>query len=737
MWPTRLVVISVAVVAAVYATHQPGEVRFLTPEHDRFTDVRIVSVVGSVTNGGTQSIGLSINGQRKVIPVVDGAFRADVELRDGSNLIQPFSNSHGVQQIHFSRPLMVHSVANPGPAQMTFPPTGTIVVDQTVDVHGAVGLAPEVREHALRSIGIRGGSETVVAHLNFPAGTFEAVVPLAYGVNTLQCFSRNPDIRLGRSHEVVDFPEHTIIRCTDPRSIEFLSPKSGERILTNAVDVRVRTGDSSNFGLTLSVNGENTGRSFVADGQAGRDLLVRTLPLAAGRRNEVRVVAGEYQSHALQVITPLLNHDFEDEGLGDGGWTLRGRADSEQPRRISRPGGGYGLQSEDNVADLYVDLMFVIDTSQSMAEEITSVLNQVGQVTETLQWGDPDQFRTGLVTFSNGVGISLPLATGSRLKQRLSDAELLKDDRLPTGGGNNEKGDDQLLGVLRALDTDVGWRDDDRVTRIVVIMTDEDAADDTLSELIAEQTRLSSYDGADRDEILRSGEEDVRQLAVAKAKRRDVSIHTVLFPPPIVSQDHRHQLLNKAHENARVLATSTRGHVQLFEDTETDEPAWQVTRHTIEYAANTRNARMWVAPPEVLHQIRSAGAEASGCSFLFDIQQTFPETAELAVIQDAVVLSGQDTEGRKTQLVLTSVQRKTLPWGNWFEVSFDASHKWKHSTGESVSETELQHTLATLSDLWIRGDYHNGADISVLDNVVIFPVSSPAAQAELTVADQP
>lgn len=790
---------AVVVITVVYTINQPGKIRFSTPVHESYTDAKTLSVSGTVANATVDEIGLRLLNHVYQARIKESKFAVEVKLAAGRNEIFPLSNNAGVHLVNHSQSLVIHSVENPGPVRIELPPSNQPVFTETVQISGTVGLSAHVSNHALRTIGITGGKEQVVADV--VDGQFEVTVQLKLGENILRGCIADTAVRLAHN-----FPEHKIIRSSGdqtgvlpqlPRtgSAKITAPKNGAYVLGHKTDLSITINNPTFQRVTLLVNGQPvkdlTQPRRKSSFPSSMNLVLEDVPLVADSINTIEVVIGadgqSVSSPPFFVMTPALIHDFEDDRTSDRNWTLRGKATSVTPDRI-RGENGYQLLSRES--EPRVEIVFLIDTSDSMQEEIEAVQKRVEAILDSLNRRFPT--KTSLVTFAKGVRFYDAL-TSDEVKQRTD-----LDSLVATGGLN--PGEDLYLGILQALDTKIEWSTGTQTTKAIVMMTDEGASEDTLRDLIEDQTtsiarektgRLGSYQGDDLEALTAAADKlnttepelaeiNLRAIVIDKAREKHVSIHSLIFPVEAQHSDRATApgKLRRATEVGAILAAETGGYYELFLlnpiptqvlasvdqtiqrvaiaaakgswntdaitdddinvflkhqeplDVPTEESSARTRAQTIETvveeAATSKNPRMWVAPSDVVNLLRDEENPSYGATIVFELQQETPDKSQLLSEADDFVLVCPNA-----RLVRTFSKAELPPQGKQMRIRLEESTLWKlFGSNAPVSASTFRETLSTLTEVWIRADYQIDVDTSTLDNFAIFRTASSSVEPE-------
>jgi len=413
-------------------------------------------------------------------------------------------------------------------------------------------------------------------------------------------------------------------------------------------------------------------------------------------------------------------------------WTLvgNGRRDAFEPERVHEPGdadGNYFLRADDanqRASGLALDLVFAIDRTGSMGEEIDEVVEQAQRITERLN-EDVGDLRLGLVWF--GDEDAPTPAGGVRLSADL-DRQFEQLDAWGADFGGGGYAEYHLAGIDYALNN-AGWRsrsDEGRpIGRAIVVISDASM----------------QVDGSGRDFAGRS----VASVAEL-AERRGTTVSIVVAPGGDAAD------VRTLRDQGRRMASTTHGR---FVELGGVDGLVDALTDIAQTSADQASARYFVAPPKFLGDLRAH----YGTTLEFELRSTSTdfdfEAADL-------VIEGPD--GRlafRGPLEPGKAEERTGDGWRRYAVTLDERAGWRRELdaegqgdagdddasfgsytlagdGEqngqdgqaeaggsaapldrTPTRREFLAVLADVASVKIRAEYYGGEDTLDLDNVVL------------------
>lgn len=564
--------------------------------------------------------------------------------------------------------------------------------------------------------------------------------------DTLTLLPPNAEIASVTDHvisaTVLNESEERIVQFVpSPFDLQISSPANEALLHGDQVKVRACVGKSGVRSMQLQLN--NTTQEMTASLDSEGCLLDTEHSSHFGLsvdlqpdRNRLKVSVGSTSSASIFVTTPALLYDFQDGH--NQGWKLTGRTPSEEPQVERSADGEQHLISHDEPD---IEIVFVVDTSGSMDQELRMLRTDVGDmITRLHRLHEGQNLKIGFVAFASGVRMISPL-TAVLSEQEAAVKKVTEFDDLDSVN----VGEDIYLGVLRALEPDMHWTTDEGTKRLIAVLTDERQSVDTV-EIMTEEGRLADFSEVRQRELqtlsankratgLDSDSDQSRLLKeiITKAKRRDAAIHCLLFKWTEFIDRHA-----AARTDALELAERNRGRmVEMPEGSNNNDATlgrnWPV-EHFILQTTKPRPPRRWVVPQAVIDVL----SESYGATIEFDSMQTAPQVVTAPFSAYEIVLTGTPPLPNDTQFsgptldthkIVFKMDHAATVRGTRRRIRLVAGSQWRvpglNNTETPVSETKFREILAGLKELSIRADTHNGLDSSTLDNFAVFRTSPP------------
>ena len=666
---SKVLAATAAASATLYVINQPGDVLFDSPRNLTYTDAAEVIVSGTIERVAVRELGLEVDGRVYDAAASDGKFSGRVPLRLGKNTIRPVLDNLGAHVLNHSADLVLYAVKNPGPITFISPLHGETVASSSITVSGHVALSKKVDDHHLRQIEIQVSSPDVEhAHtVSVPISNrrFRATLPLRVGENTLRGLE---SARLENGSQPIN-----IYRVHSPGRIEIMSPTDGQilRALTHDVHGRVENPDVKS--VNLAINGELRSVSILRDGKFS----FPQVQLRYGM-NEITAYIRGAPREVVRPIAPTILHQFEH---GDDGWLLaEGEFDARPPWRTRSGYPSHCLEFQD-VDAAPLDVVFVIDTSDSMGERLQVVKAKAAEIIRSLKVLN-DDVRIGLVQFATGASVRLPLTKTN---------ERTTPDIISAIGfakfGLADSGDDQYLGIAKALHMD--WRTT-RVSKAIILITDEGAANGPKS-----FGRLDYADHNLNESLRKLVAKDLTPEALKK-RAGEIGIR---FFAIIVGKEET------ALADAKKLLHNKNDDILQSSDSELVQRIVQAAN----YAGETYDLGRWQAPRSVVLAMK----QAMGMTLSFDIMQEASQGQLNSLHADDVRLV---SEISTLSYRFDDVDRDPNQWQS-FEVSLTDDAGWiDEKTRVVAGAGKLAATLSRLTKLQIRADFRAGPEITAIDN---------------------
>lgn len=674
----------IATSAVVYAVNQPGSVDFTSPESDIVTDGTAIEIVGRISRAGVHKIGLDVNGTVIDVPVGDGSFQKRVPLAPGRNLVRPVSNELGVHVVNHTDSLTIHAVENPGPISFSSPTIGSIVGSKLVTVSGKVELAAGVQEHQLRTIGLAVTNKqaplqrrkTVWSADVGAGGHFTAEVELEPGKNVIRGFSNDPNARLAPGSG-----ECTVRRVLSQTAmadviVDIESPSNNEHIFAGTTTV---SGALSNAEIT-SVTIDGAAEEYTAavtptlDGRGRFEKIVRLKP----GTSDITVTANG-KSDSTRVRAPLVLHEFEQSTTG---WRL-----STKGKAVLDNSGHPGncLSTANGAPPL--DMVFVIDTSESMKMELGKIQEETQSIIGQLSRDKRTRF--GFVGFGFGVTQISPLSGDvAAVRRSLGDLSINTEivDR-----------EDQYLGILQAMSSDMDWRPVGESYRAVLIVTDEGINQDSFPRIEGMMPAPAEMDELEPDNIATRVTADGDQIG---------SLARFNLTWLIVTRKRKEEIRKEAMTDALEFAEKVQGKVIEYPG----DPA--ETLKAIETIADRAVKGEWVAPadgsPSVLERLRNA----TNMTLAFDLRTKGDNGKNATPVVRLIA-------GKEELLLRLDEMAADSQWAS-YRVKLSEAEQWTDArTNKPVDRRTLVRVLSGLEELRIGTDPVSSAKITGIDNFMI------------------
>lgn len=336
------------------------------------------------------------------------------------------------------------------------------------------------------------------------------------------------------------------------------------------------------------------------------------------------------------------------------------------------------LVSQDVLEKPALDLVVVFDVTGSMGKHIVSVRENLARVVDAIAT-HASKIRLGAVSYRDHADNSADARQLFPLSADIAAQKLQMDAWQATGGGS-DKAEDLLYGLEGVFDEQMGWQDDDRVGRLVLIITDAPA-------------KLSS-DGADF-----AG----RTLATigTTARDRKISLHTLVIDGDDLTAQ------------AQTLADLSGGSVRRV--SESDTLVNQLIA-SVQRAVGPR-LRYWQAPR---HYLGDKAAYA-GRSVQFDLRCDGEYVQGRA--PDLEIIGG----GSEARIYSQLRPINRLAYENWhrYIAALSPQGGWVTKFGRPLKEDEITKILSDVSGIRIKADYQNSPGRCFLDNVAFGTTATP------------